>query len=92
LIPKCVTSEYFPCKFQEERIAAIFSNGAFDDFDIICIQECFDGLPGSVKQIFILYAQKAGFLYITSAEPPALHHLTSVCGGEMILSRFPILR
>lgn len=37
-----------------------------------------------------MYAQKAGFFHISSSKSPKLHYTPAVCGGEMILSRFPI--
>lgn len=69
-----MTGETFPCKYQDERVAAMFEMGFFNDFDILCVQECFDGLPGSLKQTFVLYAQKAGFLYSTSPVQPSLYN------------------
>lgn len=64
-IPKLVNLlEDFPCKYGDERIADMFlTTDGFADFDIICTQELFKGLPGSQKELFALYAQKAGFFY-----------------------------
>lgn len=95
LIPKSVSSETFvhaPCLFHNERVAAMFDFGFLDDFDIVCVQECFDGLPGSLKEQFILYAAKAGFVHLSSSSLPQWHNATSCCGGEIIFSRFPIVR
>lgn len=39
-----------------------------------------------------MYANKAGFIYVTSPTLPSLLVSPMVCGGEMILSRFPIVR
>jgi hypothetical protein len=50
----------------------MFEMGFFDDFDILCVQECFDGLPGSLKETFLMYANKAGFLYVSSPDLPSL--------------------
>lgn len=95
MVPKSVSGEGFPwvpCRLQEERLTALFEFGFVDDFDILCVQECFDGLPGSLKEQFLLYAQKAGFAYVSSSSLPQWFHATPTCGGEMILSRFPIVR
>ena len=76
LIPKCASGDEnaeFPCKYQDERVAEMFRDGHFDEYDILCLQECFKGLPGHVHELFILYAQKAGFLYSAVAKPPAFY-------------------
>ena len=68
LIPKSVSSETFvpaPCKLHDERVAALFDLGFLDEFDIVCVQECFDGLPGSLKEQFLMHAAKAGFVYVS---------------------------
>ena len=67
LIPKSVSGEtfpYVPCRYHDERVAAMFREGFFDDFDILCIQECFDGMPWSMKPLFVTYAAKAGFIHV----------------------------
>mmetsp|Transcript_2355 Transcript_2355/g.2313 ORF Transcript_2355/g.2313 Transcript_2355/m.2313 type:complete len:121 (-) Transcript_2355:301-663(-) len=45
-----------------------------------------------VKGVFMAFAQKAGFLYISSLEDPQLNSTYLSDGGIMVLSRFPILR
>ena len=49
-------------------------------------------MPGDIRELFLMYASKAGFVYSASAQTPAFHKFAAVCGGEMILSRFPIQR
>lgn len=39
-----------------------------------------------------MYAQKAGFLYVSSSSLPQWYHAHATCGGELIFSRFPIVR
>ena len=63
LLPKCVTGETYPCKYWDERMADMFLSGNMDQYDILAVQECFTGLPGTCQEIFKMYAQKAGFLY-----------------------------
>ena len=67
----------------------MFRDGNFEKFDIICIQESFEGVPGCFKELMLLYAQKAGFIYNVRSSSP--NHFTgqTVCGGTLILSRFP---
>jgi hypothetical protein len=49
-------------------------------------------MPGSMKETFLMYALKAGFLYTATPAMPTLLTSASSCGGELILSRFPIVR
>lgn len=37
LIPKSVTGETYPCKYWDERISDLFTEGMLDDFDIVCL-------------------------------------------------------
>jgi len=82
----------YPCGYQDERVTDMFSDGNFDAFDILCIQECFEGLPGSVKELTMLYAQKAGFMHVARGASANYGSAHCVCGGHAILSRFPIER
>ena len=70
MVPKSVSGGTYTCKYHEERLADMFLQGHFDQYDIICVQECFGGMPGSLKELFFMYAQKSGFLYITYASSP----------------------
>ncbi len=56
MVPKSVTGETFACKYHEKRITDMFLNGYLEQYDIICVQECFGGMPGSLKQLFFMYA------------------------------------
>jgi hypothetical protein len=56
MVPKSVTGETYACKYHEKRITDMFLDGYFDQYDIICVQECFGGMPGSLKQLFFMYA------------------------------------
>lgn len=61
-----------------------------EDFDIVCNQEVFSTL-NSRKQRLISYAQKAGFLYYATSDPPSFFSGYATDGGLVILSRFPII-
>ena len=92
MLPKCVSGETYPCKFWEQRLADMFTNGNLDQFDILTLQECFGGMPGCVKQLIFSYAQRVGFVYIAQSSDPQFWHSFNVCGGAAILSRYPITK
>jgi len=79
--------------FHDERAADLFlSTEGLASFDILCFQECLKGLPlGTNKESIVAYAQKAGFFYVARAKVPQFYSLEVVCGGTVILSRFPIV-
>ena len=52
LEPKSVVGD----TYQEERVADMFKDGNFDEFDVICVQKCSGGVSNSVKELFIVYA------------------------------------
>jgi hypothetical protein len=57
-IPKlCDLFNDHPCKYGDERVKDMFlTTNGLADFDIICVQELFRGLPGSQRDQFIMYA------------------------------------
>lgn len=75
--------------YQYERLLDIIK--AFQEFDVVCLQEVFAGLFSEIREIFIQYATKAGFLYIVTDDDPPSGGTYLFDGGLVILSRFPIV-
>ena len=92
MLPIYPKNENYGTGYHYERLADLFEHH-FNNFDIICLQEVFGLMTGELKEIFVTYAQKAGFLYIAPSNlcQPAHHSLYFCDSGLLILSRFPIV-
>ncbi|CDW89469.1 UNKNOWN [Stylonychia lemnae] len=86
MIPKSLQGEY-QSGYQEERLLDIFKN--LGEYDIVCFQEAW-GLFQEIKQLLMLYAQKAGFLYVAETRDPNFSSTYLGDAGIMIVSRFYI--
>ena len=72
LLPKCCAGPTYPCKWWEQRVADMFTDpdNLLQRYDVLTVQECFSGLPGCFKDIFVSYAKRAGFTHVAESKAP----------------------
>ena len=76
--------------YKNERLN-YFTKEYLDKFDIICFQECFNVFSDR-KQTLIERANEVGFRYHSTAYLPGYYGSKSWDGGQLTLSRYPILQ
>lgn len=75
-------------EYKNERVE-LFLENHLNDYDIICFQEVFSFLNHR-RAYIISQALKEGFLYSASQPNPDVYSPSTICGGLLIISRFPI--
>ena len=63
---------------------------AFEDYDIICLQECFDTFTHRQFDL-IEKLEKAGFKYVNTSDKPGFCEPKMIDGGIVVMSKFPIV-
>jgi hypothetical protein len=71
--------------WKDERMADFIK--LFENFDIICLQECF-GAFNSRKQELIKYANKSGLFFYVDSPSPSFFSKYMSDGGLLTLSRY----
>ena len=74
--------------YKQERMEQMIT--AFQDYHIVCLQECFDTFTHRQFELITKLGQ-AGFKYVSSSDKPGLCEPKMIDGGIVVLSKFPIV-
>jgi endonuclease/exonuclease/phosphatase family metal-dependent hydrolase len=74
--------------YKQERLDDMVID--FKDFDIVCLQECFDTFSHRQFEL-ITKLGDAGFKYVSTSDKPGLCEPKMIDGGIVILSKYPIV-
>jgi endonuclease/exonuclease/phosphatase family metal-dependent hydrolase len=74
--------------YKQERLEDMIS--AFKDFDILCLQECFDTFSHRQFELLTKLSEH-GFKYVNTSTNPGLCEPKLIDGGIVVVSKFPIV-